>query len=64
MTQSFIHGTATDDEILILWRGGKDTFDISKQLWQSEADIASRLPRLLERARQDREWNFDRIARQ
>ena len=59
----FIHGTPNDDEILMLWRAGKDTYDIAKQLWVDESHVASRLPRIIERARQDQEWNFDRIAR-
>lgn len=57
-------GEASDHEILILWRAGKDTFDIAKQLWQPEHHIAGRLPAILGRARQDQEWNFDRIASQ
>lgn len=54
---------ATDDEILKLWRARMDTCEIAKLFWQPEASIANRLPRILERARQDQEWNFDRIAR-
>jgi hypothetical protein len=52
-----------DARILELWRAGSDTYEISKSLWLPEANIANRLPRLLERSRQDQEWNFDRIAR-
>ena len=59
----FIHGTPSDDEILVLWRAGKDTYDIAKALWVDESHVASRLPRIRERARQDQEWNYDRIAR-
>lgn len=43
-------------------RAQMDTCQIAKIFWQSEASIANRLPRILERARQDQEWNFDRIA--
>tara|TARA_R110000868_G_C10750054_1_gene753099 strand:- start:481 stop:669 length:189 start_codon:yes stop_codon:yes gene_type:complete len=52
-----------DAQILEMWRGGDDTCQISKNLWLPEANIANRLPRILEIARQDQEWNFDRIAR-
>ena len=54
---------ATDEEILKLWQARMDTCEIAKLFWQPEASIANRLPRILERARQDQEWNFDRIAR-
>lgn len=59
----FIHGTPADHEILMLWKGGKDTCDIARQLWVDEAHIANRLPHILARSRQDQEWNFDRIVR-
>lgn len=55
------HGTPTDGEILILWRAGKDTFDIAQQLWVPEHHIAGRLPLILQRDRQDQEWNSDRL---
>jgi hypothetical protein len=56
------HGTPTDTEILMLWRGGKDTHDIAKQLWVPEYYVANRLPRILERVRQNQEWNYDNIV--
>lgn len=59
---SFRHGTPTDEEILMHWRAGKDTVDIANQLWVPEYHIAGRLPRILERDRQDQEWNFDRLV--
>lgn len=52
----------TDDELLTLWREGNDTYDIARHFWQDEASIANRLPRVLDRARQDQEWNFDRLV--
>ena len=52
----------SDFEILILWRAGKDTNEISKQLRQPESSIAFRLPHILENARRDQEWNFDRCV--
>jgi hypothetical protein len=61
--RQYIHGTPSDAEILMLWRGGKDTLDIARQLWVPEDHIANRLPHILLRDRQDQEWNFDRIAR-
>lgn len=60
----FIHGTPEDQEILLLWRAGKDTCDIAKQLWVDESHIANRLPHILQRDRQDQEWNFDSLKRQ
>ena len=60
---SLPRGSASDEEILLLWRGKADTYEISKRLWVPESHIANRLPRILERERQDQEWNFDRIAR-
>lgn len=58
----FTHSTPSDEEILILWRGGKDTCDISKQLWVPEYHVACRLPSILARDRQDQEWNFDGLV--
>lgn len=55
----YAHGMPTDGEILILWRAGKDTYDIAKQLWVPEHHVASRLPHILERDRQDQEWDID-----
>ena len=55
-------GTPSDTEILMLWRGGKDTFAISQQLWVPEHHVANRLPNIIARDRQDQEWNFDRLV--
>lgn len=60
MTGQFIHGTPSDDEILILWQAKKDTCEIARQLWVPEHHVANRLPHILQRSRQDQEWNFDR----
>lgn len=49
-------GEPSDLEILILWRLGMDTYDIAKKFWEPESAIASRLPRILERDRQDEAW--------
>lgn len=49
--------TPEDDElILTLWREGNDTLDICQKLKRSEAQIANRLPRLLEQARRNEDW--------
>lgn len=59
----FIPDTPADGEIIALWRAGKNTNEIAKQLWVDESHIANRLPRLLERDRQDQEWNFDSLQK-
>lgn len=51
-----------DGQILAEWRMGKDTFEIAQRFWVAESNIANRLPHILERARQDQEWNFDRLV--
>lgn len=48
----------SDHEILILWRLGCDTHAIAKKFWCPEAEIAQRLPRVLQRDRQDQEWDL------
>lgn len=53
-------GFPEDFDILTLWRAHKDTLAIAKVFWVHESYIASRLPSILERSRQDQEWNFDR----
>lgn len=62
MSNQYLHGSPSDDEILLLWRGQKNTNEIAKQLWVPEHHIANRLPHVIQRARQDEEWNFDRTA--
>lgn len=62
MTSQFPAGFPEDQEILMLWRDRKNTSDIAKVFWLHESYIASRLPLILERSRQDQEWNFDRTA--
>lgn len=59
----FIQDTPADGEIIALWRAGKNTNEIAKQLWVDESYIANQLPRLLERNRQDQEWNFDSMQK-
>lgn len=51
-----------DAHLLHLWRERFDTFDIACICQITEAEVAKRLPRIRQRARQDAEWNFDRIA--
>lgn len=53
---------ASDARLLSLWREGKDTNEIAKLCWEPESSVAARLPDILHRARQDREWNFDRTV--
>lgn len=60
--QSHFEGAADDSVILTLWKQGKDTFEIGQILWMKEATIANRLPKILERDRQDQEWNFESLA--
>lgn len=52
----------SDDAILACWRAGQDTRDIAIRYMTHESYIASRLPSILQRSRQDQEWNFDRTA--
>lgn len=58
---AWTRGQPSDHEILLLWRSGNDTYDIGQKLWVPEFHIAGRLPRIIERDRQDQEWNFDRL---
>lgn len=51
-----------DKKILDLWLEGKNSNEIARALWWPEYDIANRLPAILQKMRQDREWNFDRTA--
>lgn len=48
-----------DGSIHRLWIEGCDTREIAKRLFVHESVVANRLPGILERARQDQEWNFD-----
>ncbi len=52
----------SDAEIFDLWSQKKNTNEIARALWCPEFVIASRLPAILAKARQDHEWNFDRTA--
>lgn len=45
-----------DDDILAAWRGGMDTVDLAKKFWRTEAEMYSRLHRILER---QRDWNIE-----
>jgi DNA-binding NarL/FixJ family response regulator len=56
------HWHASDEELLQLWRQGKNSNEIARAMWSQESDIANRLPEILQRARQDQEWDFDRTA--
>ncbi len=56
------HRLPEDVEMLSLWKAGKNTNEIAKAFWCPESEIANRLPALLNKARQDQEWNFDRTA--
>jgi len=49
-------GRHLSHDILALWSAGKDTLDIARALGVPEADIYNRLPKVLERARQDDDW--------
>lgn len=51
-----------DDKILEFWLQGKNTNEIARAMWWPECDIANRLPLILQRSKQDQEWNFDRTA--
>lgn len=53
---------AHDAEILKLWQAGNDTLDIARALMVAESEVARRVPVILERNRQDCEWNFDRLV--
>lgn len=46
----------SDQDIIALWRQGLNTTDIARRHFVAESQIANRLPRLLERHRQDRDW--------
>lgn len=50
-------GWPDDDLILTLWRARKNTAEIAKHTWVHESQIASRLPGILLRARQDDEFD-------
>lgn len=52
------------DQVLLHWKAGKNTNEIAKLLWVEEASVANLLPRLLERDRQDQEWNFDSLRQE
>lgn len=52
----------TDQEILILWRRGMDTCDIARKFFVPEHEIARRIPLILERDRQDQDWNRGEVA--
>ena len=51
-----------DAEVLELWRAGRNTREIAGAMFFRESVIANRLPGILERARQNQEWNFDNIC--
>lgn len=58
---------ATDEQILGMWCAGFDTLSIARVIGVPEADIYNKLPKVLERRRQDRDWHLfelprDRIA--
>lgn len=55
-------GYPKDKDILRLWREGKNTNEIAKATWSRECEISNRLPLILQRAKQDQEWNYDRTA--
>jgi hypothetical protein len=46
-----------DADILAHWSAGRDTMDISRALCVPESIVANKLPKLIERRRQDRRWN-------
>ena len=54
--------SVTDQEILALWCAGRDTFDIARSTGVPESEVANRLPRILERRRQDDA--FERVSHQ
>lgn len=51
----------TDEDILSAWRSGKDTVDMAKMFWRSEAEMYQRLHRVLENNR-TAEWDFDGVV--
>lgn len=46
-----------DETILAHWRDGLNTLDIARALPLPESEVWNRLPRILQRARQDAEWS-------
>lgn len=50
--------TVGGDEILKLWRKGRDTYDIAVQLGIPEHGVERRLHLMLESDKRDREWNW------
>lgn len=43
--------TSFDERVIAMWRAGKNTADIAEYLGLSEAQIANRLPRILQSQR-------------
>lgn len=52
----FPWGVPIDHDIIALWKAGYDTTGIARALWSPEHEIANRLPLLLLKERQDRDW--------
>jgi hypothetical protein len=46
-----LNSGALDDTVIALWCGGRDTLDIAQALGVPEAEVANRLPKVLERRR-------------
>jgi DNA-directed RNA polymerase specialized sigma24 family protein len=45
-----------EQEILVLWKAGRNTQEIARAVGLPESEVANRLPSILERSRQDKEW--------
>lgn len=54
----------SDRQLLACWRSGLDTHEIAIQLSIPEYEAYNRLPRIREHARQENEWDFEKIARE
>lgn len=52
-----------DSTMLSLWRQGHNTLVIAQEMTVPESAIANRLPHVLERARQDDDWERDDLSK-